>query len=120
MRSVLALHRHVSGSRTEVDIRDGVITLRGAATSEAQKELATEYAEDVKGVLRVTNVMTVVVAPAKADDPRSKQLMTPPSPPRSRWPCNRIVQPVPSTPRSERPMASLRSAASPRTWLKRR
>ena len=68
VRSVLALHRHVSGSRTEVDIRDGVITLRGAATSDAQKDLATEYAEDVKGVLRVTNVMTVIVTPAKADE----------------------------------------------------
>jgi osmotically-inducible protein OsmY len=66
VRSVLALHRNVSGSRTQVDIRDGVITLRGAATSEAQKELATEYAEDVKGVLRVTNVMTVGKTAANA------------------------------------------------------
>ncbi|MBE7499257.1 MAG: BON domain-containing protein [Verrucomicrobiales bacterium] len=64
VRSVLALHRNVSGSRTQVDIRDGVITLRGQATSEAQKELATEYAQDVQGVLRVTNVMTVAKAPA--------------------------------------------------------
>jgi len=68
VRSVLALHRNVSGSKTEVDIKDGVITLRGAATSEAQKELATEYAEDVKGVLRVTNVMTVVKTEAKPDE----------------------------------------------------
>src|SRR5512140_1618567 len=49
VRSVLALHRKVSGNSTQVDIREGVITLRGVATSEAQKELATEYAEDVKG-----------------------------------------------------------------------
>ena len=68
VRSVLSLHRNVSGSRTQVDIRDGVITLRGAAASEAQKELATEYAEDVKGVLRVTNVMTVAKTPAKEDE----------------------------------------------------
>lgn len=65
VRSVLALHRQVSGSNTQVDIRDGVITLRGAATSEAQKDLATEYAEDVQGVLRVTNVMTVVKPPGQ-------------------------------------------------------
>ncbi len=58
VRSVLAFHRNVSGN-TQVDIKDGVITLRGVATSEAQKELAAEYAGDVKGVLRVTNVMTV-------------------------------------------------------------
>jgi len=67
VRSVLALHRKVSGSKTEVDIRDGVITLRGVATSEAQKDLATEYAEDVNGVLRVTNVMTVLNSPAKSN-----------------------------------------------------
>ena len=68
VRSVLALHRNVSGSRTEVDIKDGVITLRGLATSEAQKELAAEYAGDVKGVLRVTNAMTVARTPAKTDE----------------------------------------------------
>lgn len=68
VRSVLALHRQVSGSKTQVDIRDGVITLRGVATSEAQRDLATEYAEDVKGVLRVTNVMTVAMAPVKAGE----------------------------------------------------
>lgn len=45
-----------------------MITLRGVATSEAQKELASEYAEHVKGVLRVTNGMTVVKTPAKADE----------------------------------------------------
>jgi osmotically-inducible protein OsmY len=66
VRCVLALHRNVNGSSTEVDIKEGVITLRGEAASEAQKELTSEYAEDVKGVLRVTNVMTVVQAPAEA------------------------------------------------------
>lgn len=66
VRSVLALHRKVSGSFTQVDIKDGVITLRGEASSEAQRDLATEYAEDVNGVILVTNVMTVVKMPAKA------------------------------------------------------
>ena len=66
VRSVLSWHRNVSGRATQVDIRDGVITLRGVATSEAQRDLATEYAEDVKGVLRVTNVMTVV--PVKGEE----------------------------------------------------
>jgi len=68
VRSVLALHRNVGGSSTDVDIKDGVITLRGLATSEAQKELVSEYAEDVKGVLRVINVMTVAKTPAKPDE----------------------------------------------------
>jgi len=65
VRSVLALHRNVSGSPMEVDISAGVITLRGVATSAAQKELATEYTEDIQGVLRVTNVMTVASTPAE-------------------------------------------------------
>jgi osmotically-inducible protein OsmY len=66
VRSILALHRNVDGGNTQVDIKDGVITLRGVAVSEAQKELTTEYADDVNGVLRVTNVMTVVKSTAKA------------------------------------------------------
>ena len=67
VRSILLLHRNVSGSGTQVDIKDGVITLRGIATSEAQKELATEYAEDISGVLRVVNVMTVAATPEPAE-----------------------------------------------------
>ena len=74
VRSVLALHRNVSGSKTEVDIRDGVITLRGAATSMAQKELASEYAGDVKGVLRVTNAMTVDEVSTKAVETESEKI----------------------------------------------
>lgn len=46
MRSELAFHRNASGSGTESDIKEG-ITLRAKATSEAQKELITEYAKDV-------------------------------------------------------------------------
>lgn len=68
VRSVLAFHRNVNGSKTEVDVKDGVITLRGIAISEAQKDLTSEYAEDVKGVLRVTNVMTVVAVSVKVDE----------------------------------------------------
>lgn len=68
VRSVLALHRNVGGSSTQVDIKDGVITLRGLATSEAQRELLSEYTEDVDGVLRVINVMTVAKRPAKPNE----------------------------------------------------
>ena len=63
VRSVLALHRNVSGSNTQVDIKDGVVTLRGVATSEAQKELATEYANDIEDVKEVKNEMTMEKAP---------------------------------------------------------
>jgi osmotically-inducible protein OsmY len=49
----------VSGLKTVVDVKDGAVTLRGKASSEAQKELTTEYARDVEGVKSVKNDMTV-------------------------------------------------------------
>jgi osmotically-inducible protein OsmY len=49
----------VSGLKTEVNVKDGIVTLRGEATSGAQKDLSTEYAKDVAGVKGVNNEMTV-------------------------------------------------------------
>ena len=57
--STLMFHRSVSADTTEVNVKDGVVTLRGKATSQAQKELTTEYAKDVEGVKDVYNEMTV-------------------------------------------------------------
>ena len=65
VRSILALHRDVSGSDTLVDIQDGVIILRGTASSKAQRDLATEHAGDVQGVVRVTNLMAIAPPPTK-------------------------------------------------------
>ncbi len=59
VKITLSFHRSVSASATEVDVKDGVVTLRGTAANEAQKELTTEYARDVEGVKSVTNEMTV-------------------------------------------------------------
>jgi hyperosmotically inducible protein len=59
VRFTLMFHRNVSSMKTEVDVKDGVVTLRGQAASEAQKELTTEYAKDVEGVKSVKNDMTV-------------------------------------------------------------
>jgi hyperosmotically inducible periplasmic protein len=56
----LLFHRNVSAVKTDVDVKDGVVTLRGEASSEAQKELTTEYAKDVQGVKDVNNEMKVV------------------------------------------------------------
>ena len=39
----------------EVSTTDGIVTLQGKATSQAQKDLTTEYAKDVDGVLEVRN-----------------------------------------------------------------
>ncbi len=59
VRTTLLFHWNVSASTTEVDVKDGLVTLRGDAASQAQKELTTEYAKDVEGVKAVKNEMTV-------------------------------------------------------------
>ncbi len=59
VKATLLFHRSVSADNTEIDVKDGIVTLRGHATSQAQKELTTEYAKDVDGVRDVNNEMTV-------------------------------------------------------------
>ena len=65
VKTTLLFHRNVNAVTTEVSVKDGIVTLRGDAASEAQKELTTEYAKDVEGVKDVKNEMTVLGAPAK-------------------------------------------------------
>jgi osmotically-inducible protein OsmY len=59
VKTTLLFHRNVNAIATEVSVKDAVVTLRGDAASEAEKELATEYAKDVTGVKDVMNEMTV-------------------------------------------------------------
>jgi len=59
VKSVLSLHRNVDAGKTEVYVKDGIVTLRGEASSQAHKELTTEYVKDVGGVINVKNEMTV-------------------------------------------------------------
>jgi hyperosmotically inducible protein len=40
-------------------VEGGIVTLQGEATSQAQKDLTTEYANDVNGVKGVKNRMTI-------------------------------------------------------------
>lgn len=63
----LLFHQNVSGTSTEVYVQEGIVTLRGNATSQAQKDLATEYVKDVVGVKDVKNEMTVPKTLKKAD-----------------------------------------------------
>jgi len=58
VKTTLLFHRSVSAS-TKVDVKDGIVTLGGAADNQAQKELTTEYATDIDGVKDVRNEMTV-------------------------------------------------------------
>jgi len=59
VHTTLLFHRSVSYVKTEVDVKDGIVTLRGNAENQAQKELTTEYVKDVDGVKDVNNEMTV-------------------------------------------------------------
>lgn len=59
VKSSLLYHTSVSGLKTEVETKDGVVTLKGEADNHAQRELATEYANGIEGVRRVDNQMTV-------------------------------------------------------------
>lgn len=59
VKTVLAFHKNVSATATEVNAQSGVITLSGHADSEAQKQLTSEYAKDVEGVTEVRNDLIV-------------------------------------------------------------
>jgi hyperosmotically inducible periplasmic protein len=59
VKAALLFHRNVSATKTEVEVKDGIATLRGEASSEAQKELTTEYVKGVEGIKDVRNEMTV-------------------------------------------------------------
>lgn len=68
VKTALLFHRHVSATGTDVYVKDGVVSLRGEASSQAQKELTTEYAKDIEGVKEVNNEMTIAKNPAKPDE----------------------------------------------------
>jgi hyperosmotically inducible protein len=59
VKTALLFHSDVNAFKTEVDVKDGVVTLKGEALSQAQKDLAGEYAKDVAGVKDVNNEMTL-------------------------------------------------------------
>ena len=67
VKTTLLFHSNVNAIGTEVLAENGTITLRGEATSVAQKDLTTEYVMDVEGVMQVNNKMTVANAAIKTD-----------------------------------------------------
>lgn len=74
VKTTLLFHRNVSGLGTEVLADKGTVTLRGEASSVAQKDLTTEYVMDVEGVEKVNNEMTVSdAAAAKPDNKTAAQ-----------------------------------------------
>ncbi len=61
----LLYNRHVSGINTQVFVADRIVTLKGEADNQAQKDLAGEYAKDIKGVQEVKNEMTIAKIPSE-------------------------------------------------------
>lgn len=73
IKSTLLFHRNVSATTT-VDVKNGVVTLRGEADNQAQKELTGEYAMDIEGVKSVNNEMTVSTLTKESQQTRSAAL----------------------------------------------
>jgi osmotically-inducible protein OsmY len=55
----LLWHRSTSALQTSVQAKDGIVTLSGIASSVVGKDMATKVVEDVNGVEKVINNMTV-------------------------------------------------------------
>lgn len=72
VKAVLAFHKNVSATDTEVNTENGIVTLSGKADSEAQKQLTAEYAKDVDGVTEVRNELVA----AKPDKPAPRSVGT--------------------------------------------
>lgn len=68
IKAALLYYKNVSASNTEVHVEEGIVTLRGEAANEAQKELTAEYA-NIEGVREIRNEMTV------AKEPKTDQTM---------------------------------------------
>jgi osmotically-inducible protein OsmY len=63
VKTALLFHSNVRATKTDINVRDGIVTLSGEAASQAQKELTAEYAADIEGVKNVKNDMTVAKDP---------------------------------------------------------
>jgi len=59
VRAALLFHRNVSLVDKKVAVVDGVVTLTGTAASEAERELAVQYAADVQGVKSVVDQLQI-------------------------------------------------------------
>jgi hyperosmotically inducible protein len=60
VRRKLANDADVKGGALEVDVKDGVVTLRGKVETEKQKAKATKLTRKVSGVKQVNNELAVV------------------------------------------------------------
>jgi osmotically-inducible protein OsmY len=59
IKTALILHKSTHPVDTKVSTKNGVVSLRGEAKNEAERELVTKLAYDIEGVKYVKNRMTV-------------------------------------------------------------
>jgi len=74
VKGTLMYHRNVNAIKTEVSVKDGVVNLKGEASSQAQKELTSEYAKDIDGVKEVNNEMTIAADPEPAHQTMAEKI----------------------------------------------
>lgn len=74
VKTLLLFKRNVSGIKTQVSVKEGIVTLKGEAANQAQKDLAGEYAKDVEGVKGVKNEMTVAKALSGSEQTLSEKV----------------------------------------------
>jgi osmotically-inducible protein OsmY len=63
VKMALTFHKNVSATATEVQCRNGIVTLSGNVDTEADKHLTGECAKDVEGVTEVRNDLVVTTVP---------------------------------------------------------
>lgn len=60
VKTSLLYHHSTRGLKTTVTTKNGYVTLEGQAKNSTEKELATRYAKDVRGVMGVDNNISVL------------------------------------------------------------
>jgi osmotically-inducible protein OsmY len=66
VRQRLAADRDVKGGGIEVDVKNGVVTLRGKVREEKQKTKAEHITRKTKGVQKVVNELVVELVPVRS------------------------------------------------------
>lgn len=59
VKMALAVHYSTGALRTSVTTTDSIVTVGGKAKNEAERELVTKVVEDIEGVKKVINTMTI-------------------------------------------------------------
>ena len=74
VKAALLFHRSINSTKTEVNVKGGIVTLTGEASTPAQKELTIEFARDVEGVQGIKNEMTVATISMQPDETWSEEI----------------------------------------------